>query len=164
MINSLNKRNAMLATCLLAAFAGLFICAFSCDFDIYSFNRQIGTNEAAEHHQSNDSDHHHDHNHHHHSSQNNHADHSTDHHEKNNGDNPDECCDDLRQSVFETLIKNDIQKQILSGNFIVLYITSIPDYNFGLTKRLDKNHILRCNLPPPIRGFDIRILIQSFLN
>ena len=166
MINRLHKHKSTLAITLLLVFASLFVCAFLCDFDIYSFSQKIADSDKKhlDHQQSINEGHNHSSHEHDHHSKDHLGTSSHEHHSDTEGQSPEECCDDLRFSVFSSLIKQNSENLLANGNFYVLYTTHFPIYEFNYVTRFGKNILLRYVLPPPIGGFDLRILLQSFLN
>ena len=158
MISWSSKHIALITILFLATFIGAFTINALCDLEIIEYASNISHNHeklttatTEDHHNGNK--HGHDH-------AVNHQSHADNH---NNSGDADECCDDaadiLETSLFTSLLKyyTPAAKYFLTG-FIGL--------KFLVTSENHADHIVyhEYDDPPPMDGFDLRIVIQSFLN
>lgn len=155
MIKRSNKHIAFIAIFFFTAFIAVFITNALCDLEIIEYAPNLTHKHASK---SEDVSHEDDHDHDHH-----------DHHEKNSGDHDtnsdsdDPCCEDitnqLESSLFSKIVKNQIDDAkyfLLKDNILSTKLVSM--YQFTKIIYHEYDH------PPPLDGFSIRVLMQSFLN
>ena len=139
---------------LLTGFASVFVCDGLCDLGLISWGNSTAIIEKSDHSQKDGHGHH--------------GDAISDHHSDNEHEHQaaeeEECCDEIVNNLFASLIKYELKQSAVE----------IPVYHFlyqvfAVDFEAIKFHkqilsFLFTNLPPPVSGFDIRISVQSFLN
>ncbi|HNP16940.1 MAG TPA: hypothetical protein PKL31_00795 [Fulvivirga sp.] len=155
MIKRLHKRKEYIVILLLTGFISVFVCDALCDFGVISWGNYSAVVNKTDTHPKKA----HDHDHH---------DTNTDHHHDNkhshDGNEEDECCDEVVNNLYASLIKYELKQiPVETPVFHVLYQVYAVDFE---TENFNQQLLpfLYTNLPPPLSGNHIRIFIQSFLN
>jgi len=165
MITNLHKYKPQIAAGLLVAFLSVFLCSFLCDFNIVSIRgHQAIETLAVQKHSHGHEDHNHQHDN---ASSSNHHEHGNTTHGDHHGQDSqstDDCCEELTNAIYSSLINQKTQISAVNAKFSPLSILSLPAFIQNTTTRIRKDILLYYNLPPPLKGIDVRILIQSFLN
>jgi hypothetical protein len=74
------------------------------------------------------------------------------------------CCEDLAEPVMASLFYQKISPQKLGLNLSLLYAVGTTLFSLLAPFGSPRDKLMYFDLPPPLKGFDIRIYIQSFLN
>jgi len=140
MIDKLQKNKPVVASILILAFSGVFLCDLLCDLHIIGGKCQSECTEMDM------------------SPKN--ASHSLP--LNPNDTKASECCEDLTQAVYDNLIQ---QKFHSLDHFVkyLVYSIKLPSLEWIVGIRYFEEAILRLNLPPPDPGSVIRLAIQSLL-
>ncbi|MEQ9439904.1 MAG: hypothetical protein RIG62_12695 [Cyclobacteriaceae bacterium] len=155
MIKRLHKRKEYIVILLLTGFISVFVCDALCDFGVISWGNYPAVVNKTDPHPKKA----HDHDHH---------DTNTDHHHDNkhsqDGNEEDECCDEVVNNLYASLIKYELKQiPVETPIFHVLYQVYAVDFEVEYFNQ-QLLPFLYTNLPPPLSGNHIRIFIQSFLN
>ncbi|KYG79294.1 hypothetical protein AWW67_13025 [Roseivirga seohaensis] len=154
MMRKLNQHKSTIVGLFLTGFISVFVCDFLCDIGLI-FPKHYNVSEVAlsDHHANRESqqeDSGHDH------------DHGTQSHEHKDTDK-DDCCDDMVNSIYASLIKRSAEKAIsFSVAFLFVQHPVFELRPLYFYKRFIS--FQATDLPPPLGGFGIRVRIQSFLN
>ena len=140
MIDKLHKSKSVVASILVLAFSGVFLCDLLCDLHIIGGNCQSECTEMDMNPK--------------------HASHNLP--SNHNDTKASECCEDLTQSVYDNLIQQKLQSIDHIVKYLV-YSIQLPSLEWIGGIRYFEEAILRLNLPPPDPGSAIRISLQSFL-
>jgi len=143
-----SKHIALVAIFFFTAFAGVLTANALCDLEIIEYAPNLSHNHSSE----SDTDHHNEQSHSHHS------------HNSDSGSNEeDPCCDDATSQFEASLFSKIIKKQISGVKYFLLGGISVSRIILSLYQSA---HIIyhEYDTPPPLGGFNIRVLIQSFLN
>lgn len=162
-ISTIRKIKCPLALCVIVSFVLVYGCDILCDLGVISFslpNATVVSTTSPQHATSHD-----------HSGSGNHDhkthDHSTKHdHDAQQGS--DECCDDLTQQFYSSLVNSPGNATLLlAEGFKLICIVTLPDIsNLGAFKDLivDFSYDNPSNGPPGlIQGQHLRILFCTFL-
>lgn len=148
MINWSTKHITLITIFFFTAYVGVFTTNALCDLEIIEYAPNLAHNHTSD--SKNDQ----------HQGGHSHAEHAHDSHSDSSQE--DTCCDDVTSQLESALFSKILKNQTVEAKyFLVRRIT--------LTSKLVsffQNHILyhEYDDPPPITGFDIRVLVQSFLN
>lgn len=157
MIKKLHTFQASIVAILLVALSSVFVCDFLCDVGIIEisldgYQHQSEPNGQSSHNHSG-SDHHHDLL-------------ATGHHHEDQQQNTekDDCCEEETNALFSSLIKHQTKAFNLKTKYFQLvaidfHLEKIVVFN----SVVPSGEIYFLDLPPP-SSWDIRVLIQSFLN
>lgn len=156
MMRKLHANRQRIVALLLTGFMSVLVCDFLCDVGViswgaFSAHTDIADNPTkAHHHHDSQTDHHH------HDDQ-----HDYDHNQDHKGD---DCCDDMVEQVYASLIKYELKQHTFQplAYYLLYQIYTEAFVPKGFSQKLLS--FLYTNLPPPISGFHIRVFIQSFLN
>lgn len=155
MIRKLHNMKQYIVILLLTGFMSVFVCDALCDLGLISWGNYPAVVKEADYHPKKAHDH-------------DHQDATTNHHDddkdSHDGNEEDECCDEVVNNLYASLIKYELKQiPVETPVFHVLY--QVYAINFE-TEIFNQQLLpfLYTNLPPPISGFHIRISIQSFLN
>lgn len=152
MMRKLNQHKSTIVGLFLTGFISVFVCDFLCDNGLIfqahhshsAASHTHGTATASHDHQAPDHDH------------------GTQSHEHKDTDK-DDCCDDMVNSIYASLIKQNSEKSISLAVASLFFQHTVfelrPLYFY---KRFIS--FQATDLPPPLGGFGIRVWIQSFLN
>lgn len=151
-IKKLHSNRQKLATYVLAVFSVVFVCDFLCDFGVIN---------NAHTHQSNG---HHDHGVAIEEPHNDHdatppVDKSHDHEKASDED----CCEEETSQFYASLVKHELPVFDLDKIVVTLDLPWSPIYDTHYTYKETNPHTLNNALSPPLSGYDVRILYQSFL-
>lgn len=162
-LKAIRRFKCPFAICIVVAIASVVSCDLLCSLGLISFAKQspitISTGHSHEH--IND----------HHSSGKKSHQHSHDHEvveHRHDSQNEEECCDDLTQRFYSSLINSTgSQLNLIHDEFHKLISTLTffdlneinPSVNLASTSKFDH----KPNGPPGYSGFSIRVLFCSFL-
>ncbi len=155
-MKKLHQHKSYLAALFLTGFISVFACDFLCDNGLIF--------QAHQSHNFTNSDSHghgvttasHDHH------ETSGHDHGTQSHEHKDTDK-DDCCDDMVNSIYASLIKQSSEKSIsLTVASLFFQHTVFELRPLYFYKKFTS--FQATDLPPPLGGFGIRVRIQSFLN
>jgi hypothetical protein len=136
MIKKLHRYKSQIAIILIAAISSVFLCDYLCNINIISINTN-GYNKANDHNPLGAS----------------HQDHNQ---SSENG------CEDLTGNLYNNLMKYKVEPTVIAAKH-VLYAIVLPVLEFNFDTQLTKETSVYFNLPPPLKGSEVRVLIQSFL-
>ncbi|MEQ8339335.1 MAG: hypothetical protein RIA62_18380 [Cyclobacteriaceae bacterium] len=152
---------------LLLALSGVFICNALCDLSILDIRMYSGQNKAVDLH-SQGSNHGHDHlgddgDHHDdlhsktlHQDKHNHSNHQ-------HGDK-EECCEEETSRLLASLVNSELPSFQMEKVPVLLQVVALAQEFTSFTSNKKHNvYSLNSSLSPPLSGYDVRILYQSFL-
>ena len=151
---------------LLLALSGVFICNALCDLDIldirmYSGHKAVdlhshGSNHGHDH-LGDDGDHHNDlHPKPLHQDKHNHSNHQY-------GDK-EECCEEETSRLLASLVNSELPSFQMEKVPVLLQVVALAQEFTSFTSNKKHNvYSLNSSLSPPLSGYDVRILYQSFL-
>lgn len=152
-MRKLHAHKQYIVALLLSGFSSVFVCDFLCDVGVISWARfnshAVITDhpKEAHHHHDSPTDHHHD-----------------DTHDHNKSHEQDDCCQDVVNQIYASLIKFELKQSTLQAPLYCYMYEAYTVYGKPNTYSQRLLSFLYTNLPPPVGGFHIRVLIQSFLH
>jgi len=149
MINWSSRHIAYFAIFFFTAFVAVFATKALCDLEIIEYAPNLAHSHAIESNDVSNKDEH-DHSHHH-------ADSTSD------ADQDDPCCDDVTSQLESSLYNKIIKNSRVSVKYFLQGEISISSKIVSLYQSI-KIIYHEYDTPPPLDGFSIRVLIQSFLN
>jgi|TARA_Y100001972_G_scaffold106199_1_gene134404 hypothetical protein len=164
----LRMMQIQLTLSLLLAFSGVFICNALCDLGILDI-RMYSDQTASLTHHSNENKHSHDH----HGDSDHHNDpqamvmHQDEHNhvsDQHRHKDKDECCEEETLQLLASLVNYELPT-FQTERVPVLLQTDVLDQDFidFISNKKSNVYSLNSSLSPPISGFQLRILYQSFL-
>ena len=151
-MRNLRTKRQYIVALLLTGFISVFVCDFLCDVGVISWEHLNSSSVKTDHHHRTEAHNHHDSHHHH------------DEHDHDQDDEEDDCCNDMVNQVYASLIKPEIKQSTFQP---LVYHLLYQTYTVAFEPRgFSQKHLFffYTNLPPPVSGFQIRVIIQSFLN
>ena len=152
---------------LLLALSGVFICNALCDLSILDIRMYSGQNKAVDLHShgsnhgqdhlGDDGDHHNDlHPKPLHQDKHNHSNHQ-------HGDK-EECCEEETSRLLASLVNSELPSfQIEKVPVLLQVVVLSQDFTSFSSNKKPNVYSLNSSLSPPLSGYDVRILYQSFL-
>jgi hypothetical protein len=157
MIKWSNKHIVLVAIFFFTAFVGVFTTNALCDLEIIEYAPNLAHSHA---NKSGNSHHQDSHTQDHHTSDNDHHASDSDNH---NSDSDDPCCEDVASQLEASLFTKIIKNQNIEAKYFLIgenILSSILIFAYQPVHTIYHEY----DDPPPLNGFGIRILVQSFLN
>lgn len=153
-MRKLNPYKSTIVGLFLTGFISVFVCDSLCSTGLIFSEEHVLSQVALSDHHANNESHHEEPGHDHHHS---------DEHDHQQAPSEDDCCDDRVSSIYASLIKQGSENLYKVFASPLIYKVQDSD-NTAAVFHQKSLSLLHTNLPPPSSGFEIRLLIQSFLN